>query len=305
MEPRDTHLTPTDTTSQAEQLNPPQLVPAVTPVPRPSRAGGRGLAGLLAVSVLSAVLASGGTAAFLAANLHAAPVAASPAQSANATTVDQTTVTSDDITGIVAAAQPSVVTITADGVSANGPFQVPTTGVGSGVILTTDGYILTNRHVVRGSQQLTVQFSDGKELPATIIKISDTNDLALIKVDATGLTAAKLGDSNGLKVGQTTIAIGSPLGTYTETVTRGIVSGLDRQVTVNDEATRRQVTLTGLIQTDAAINPGNSGGPLLDIGGDVIGLNTATATNAEGLGFAIPINAAADLIQLARSGATA
>ena len=93
--------------------------------------------------------------------------------------------------------------------------------------------------------------------------------------------------------------------TYTETVTRGIVSGLDRQVTVNDEATRRQVTLTGLIQTDAAINPGNSGGPLLDIGGDVIGLNTATATNAEGLGFAIPINAAADLIQLARSGATA
>ena len=295
---------PDQTPLLAEQLLPPQLAPAVTPDPRPSRAGGRGLAGLLAVSLLSAVLAAGGTGAILTATLRPGPVA-TPGQSANATTVNQTTVTGDDITAIVAAAQPSVVTITANGESANGPFQVPTTGVGSGIILTSDGYILTNRHVVQGSQQLTVQFSDGKELPATVIKISDTNDLALIKVQATGLTAAKLGDSNGLKVGQTTIAIGSPLGTYTETVTRGIVSGLDRQVTVNDEQTRRQVTLTGLIQTDAAINPGNSGGPLLDIGGDVIGINTATATNAEGLGFSIPIDAAADLIQLARSGATA
>jgi serine protease Do len=287
---------------QAEQLSPPQLSPAGLPVPRPSRAGGRGLAGLLAVSLLSAVLASGGTAAVMVSNLRPA---ATPAPTTNATTVNQTTVTSDDITAIVAAAQPSVVTITADGVSANGPFQVPTTGVGSGVILTADGYILTNRHVVQGSRTLSVELSDGHQLPARVIRISDTNDLALIKVDTTGLTPATIGDSNALKVGQTTIAIGSPLGTYTETVTRGIVSGLDRQVTVNDEQTRRQVTLTGLIQTDAAINPGNSGGPLLDIGGDVIGINTATATNAEGLGFAIPINAAADLISLARSGATA
>ena len=300
----ETPFAPDQTPSQAEQLPPPQLSPAGSPVPRSPRAGGRGLAGLLAISLLSAVLASGGTAAILTASLQGAAVA-TPAQTSNATTVNQTTVTTDDITGIVAKAQPSVVTITADGVSANGPFQVPTTGVGSGVIITSDGYILTNRHVVEGSQKLTVQFSDGHELPATIIKISDTNDLALVKVDATGLAAATIGDSNALKVGQTTIAIGSPLGTYTETVTRGIVSGLDRQVTVNDESTRRQVTLTGLIQTDAAINPGNSGGPLLDIGGDVIGLNTATATNAEGLGFAIPINAAADLIQLAHSGATA
>jgi serine protease Do len=221
--------------------------------------------------------------------------------------VNQTTVVGDDITAIVARAQPSVVTITADGLSTNGfsPFQVPTRGVGSGVIVTSDGYILTNRHVVEGSQTLSVELSDGRQLAAKVIQISKTNDLALIKVAATGLAAATVGDSAGLKVGQTTIAIGSPLGTYTETVTRGIVSGLDRQVTVTDEQTRREVTLTGLIQTDAAINPGNSGGPLLDIGGNVIGLNTATATNAEGLGFAIPIGAASDLIQLARTGATA
>ena len=307
MEPSET--TPGETlqqTPQADGLFPPQPAPAESPVPRSPRAGGRGLAGLLAVSLLSAVLASGGTAAILTASLGGGtPASAAPTATENATTVKQT-VTGDDITAVVSAAQASVVTITADGISTNdGPFQIPATGVGSGVILTADGYILTNRHVVQGSKSLTVELSDGRQLPATIVKISATVDLALIKVTATGLSAATIGDSAALKVGQVAIAIGSPLGTYTETVTRGIVSGLNREVTVTDDATRRQVTLTGLIQTDAAINPGNSGGPLLDIAGNVIGINTATATNAEGLGFAIPIAAAADLIQLARTGATA
>jgi serine protease Do len=182
------------------------------------------------------------------------------------------------------------------------PFEIPTTGVGSGVILTSDGYILTNRHVVEDSRSLTVALSDGRELAATIVRISDQTDLALIKVDATGLSAARVGDATTLKVGQTAIAIGSPLGTYTETVTRGIVSGLDRDITVTDAASRTQERLTGLIQTDAAINPGNSGGPLLDASGAVIGINTAVATSAEGLGFAIPITAAADLIAAANSG---
>ena len=291
--------------SPTGELPPPQPAPVVMPDPRPSRAGGRGLAGLLGVSLLSAVLASTGTAAVLSANLGAGSTG-SPAATTNATTVKTTTV-GDDITAIVAAAQPSVVTITADGISTNGfsPFGVPTSGIGSGVILTSTGYILTNRHVVEGSQTLTVELSDQRQFPATIVKISDTTDLALIKIEATGLTPASIGDATELKVGQTAIAIGSPLGTYTETVTRGIVSGLDRQVTVTDETTRRNVTLTGLIQTDAAINPGNSGGPLLDIGGAVIGINTATASDAQGLGFAIPISAAADLIHMAQTGATA
>ena len=195
-------------------------------------------------------------------------------------------------------------TITADGVRSNGlsPFAVPTRGVGSGVVLTADGYILTNHHVVADSQSLTVAFADGSELPARIVKIADDTDLALIKVDATGLQAATIGNSAALQVGQTAIAIGSPLGSYTETVTRGIISGLDRQITVQDESTGRPSTLNGLIQTDAAINPGNSGGPLLDGAGNVVGINTAIATNAEGLGFAIPIAAASELIGLATGG---
>jgi serine protease Do len=288
--------------TDVEPAPPPRLdAPVADRDPRPTRAAGRGLAGLLGASLLSAVLASTGTAAVLTGAIGGA--ASSPSPTANSQVVTSTD--TDDITAVVAAARPSVVTITADGLSSNGfsPFSVPTTGVGSGVILTSTGYILTNRHVVDGSQSLSVALDDGREFPATIIKISDTTDLALIKVNATNLPAALIGDSGTIQVGQTAIAIGSPLGTYTETVTRGIVSGLDREITVTNEATRRQTTLSGLIQTDAAINPGNSGGPLLDASGHVIGINTAVATSAEGLGFAIPIGAASDLIGLATGSA--
>ena len=311
-DPAPGHMTPdlaptveTTLATEAEPAVPPRPVLPVTDLaPRPPRAGGRGLAGLLAVSILSAVVASTGTTALLLANLDGAGATSSPA--VNGRTV-ATGESDEDITAVVAEARLSVVTITADGVASNGfsPFQVPTTGVGSGVVLTADGYILTNRHVVDDSRSLTVAFADGRELPATIVRISDVTDLALIKVSATGLEAAAIGDSSALAVGQTAIAIGSPLGTYTETVTRGIVSGLDREITVTDQATRRQMTLSDLIQTDAAINPGNSGGPLLDRAGRVIGINTAVASSAEGLGFAIPIAAANDLIDLANVSATA
>jgi len=168
--------------------------------------------------------------------------------------------------------------------------------VGSGIILTANGYILTNRHVVEGSTSLTVELETGETFPAQLVEQSTSNDLALVKIDARGLAAARIGDSSALEVGQTAVAIGSPLGTYTETVTRGIVSGLGRQVTVRDDATGQPATLRGLIQTDAAINPGNSGGPLLDASGAVIGINTAVATAAQGLGFAIPIGDASSLI---------
>ena len=270
--------------------------------PRPSRRGGRGLAGLLTVSLMSAILASTGTTAVLLGVLPGTSASTNP----NGRTV--TNVESyDDITAMVAAARESVVTITANGMSSSrfSPFAVPTTGVGSGVILTTDGYILTNHHVVDGAQSLTVTLADGRELPATLVRLSDSTDLALIRIQATGLRAMPIGDSTAVQVGQTAVAIGSPLGTYTETVTRGIVSGLNREITVTDEASRRQTTLSGLIQTDAAINPGNSGGPLLDGAGNVIGINTAVATSAEGLGFAIPIGAARDLIGLANGSVAA
>ena len=126
-----------------------------------------------------------------------------------------------------------------------------------------------------------------------------------MKIDATNLRPASIGDSGSIVVGQTAIAIGSPLGTFTETVTKGIVSALDRSITVRDDATGRPTTLSGLIQTDAAINPGNSGGPLLNAAGAVVGVNTATASTAEGIGFAIPVQAAQALIDEARAASVA
>jgi S1-C subfamily serine protease len=274
-----------------------------TQQPAPRRPRGRGIGTLIGASLLSAVLASTGTVAILTGSIGAAPSTTTtpPANGRTVTTIEQP----EDITAVVAKARLSVVTITSNGTASNGPFEVPVTGVGSGVILTQDGYILTNRHVVAQSNKLTVALSDGTEYPATIVRISDTTDLALVKVDATGLPAATIDPAKPINVGETAIAIGSPLGTYTETVTKGIVSGLNREITVNDELTRRQTTLTGLIQTDAAINPGNSGGPLLDATGTVIGINTAMASSAQGLGFSIPMSAATDLLDLAHQGATA
>ena len=263
---------------------------------------------VLAAAALSAVLASGGTAA-LVATLRPAPIVA-PAATPNANvtsggTTNTTTVTREDITGVVASAKDSVVTLTSTIGTTRGPFGGTATGIGSGIILTADGYALTNRHVVEGSESLKATLADGTEYPASVVTVSDTTDLALVKIEATGLRPATIGDSTTVEVGQTAIAIGSPLGTYTETVTKGIVSALDRTITVQDEQTGRPTTLKGLIQTDAAINQGNSGGPLLNAAGQVIGVNTATASSAEGLGFAIPIREAASLIEQARSSSVA
>ncbi len=278
------------------------VAPAARQAPR--RRFGSRLGPILAASLLSATLASGGTVVLVHQLVPPAPVPTPAATAAIATTTSTTTLQSKDLTAIVATAQQSVVTITADGLSTSrfSPFGQPTSGIGSGIILTANGYILTNRHVVANSTSLSVELSDGHVYPATIVKVSQDKDLALIKIDATGLTAAPIGDSATIQVGETALAIGSPLGTYTETVTRGIVSGLGRQITVADEATGQQATLTGLIQTDAAINPGNSGGPLLDGTGAVIGVNTAVATSAQGMGFAIPIGDAASLISIATAG---
>jgi len=283
-------------------------LPLPPATPQAHRRRDRGALSIVAAAVLSAVLASGVTTA-LVLELVPAPVPAAPSTVGSAVTTSsrQTTVTGTDLTDIVAAAKASVVTITADCISTNGfsPFGEPTSGVGSGIVLTANGYILTNRHVVEGSSSLTVELDDGRSFPATIVEQASDNDLALVKVDTTGLTPARIGSSTDLKVGQTAIAIGSPLGTYTETVTRGIVSGLARDITVRDEATGRPTTLHNLIQTDAAINPGNSGGPLLDATGAVIGINTAVASTAQGLGFAIPIDDAASMISKAARGSGA
>ncbi len=286
------------------------------PSSAPPAAGARGRRGqlpiLLAGAFLSAVLASGLT--FGAVELTTPHTTASPAPVA-ATTASTTTtaaaaaseapaaalanLTENEVIAAVAAAtKASVVTIASEGVSGFSPFSVPTSGVGSGIIVSADGLILTNDHVVSGSQSLMVTLDDGRQVSATVVVTDPTHDLAVIRAKATGLTPAKLGDSSKLVVGQLAIAIGSPLGTFTDTVTQGIVSGLDRSIDVSSDSGPRGSTthLSGLIQTDAAINPGNSGGPLLDSSGSVVGIVTAQASNAQGVGFAIPISAATSLI---------
>jgi serine protease Do len=289
---------------------PPSAAPAPSSRERTPRRG-RAAGTILGAALLSALLASGSTLAVVELALPHT-TAAAPAASPNANAAAQgggtgtTTVQQEDITGVVAKAKDSVVTLTSKITTSRGPFGGGSaTGIGSGIILTADGYVLTNRHVVEGSQSLTATLGDGAVYPASVIKISDTTDLALVKVDATGLKPATIGDSASIIVGQTAIAIGSPLGTFTETVTKGIVSALDRTITVRDDETGRPVTLNGLIQTDAAINQGNSGGPLLNAAGEVVGVNTATASSAEGIGFAIPIHEAQSLIEQARSASVA
>jgi S1-C subfamily serine protease len=195
---------------------------------------------------------------------------------------------------------PAIVTITTSGAAGdpNDPFfTIPTEGVGSGVIFDASGWIVTNRHVVSDARLLTVTLQDGRTFEGTVYGTDTLTDLAIVKVDEGGLPTAPIGDSSSAKVGQLAIAIGSPLGTYTNSVTAGIVSAFGRTITVQDGTIIRN-----LIQTDAAINPGNSGGALLDAAGNVIGINTAVAQTAEGIGFAIPINIARPIMQQALAG---
>lgn len=170
---------------------------------------------------------------------------------------------------------------------------------GTGIIVTEDGYILTNKHVINGANKVTVVLDDGTTYENVKVVATDPlNDVAYLKIDnASGLTAAKLGDSKTINVGQQVIAIGNALGQYQNTVTSGIISGLGRSVTAADESNRSTETLTDMIQTDAAINSGNSGGPLVNAAGEVIGINTATSTSAENMGFAIPISSTKGMLQ--------
>ena len=175
-------------------------------------------------------------------------------------------------------------------------------GTGSGVIFDPSGWILTNRHVVEEADSLTVALSDGRTFTGVVYGIDTFTDLAIIKVDGADLPSAPIGTSRDLAPGQLAIAIGNPLG-YENTVTTGIVSGLGRMINASDaNQTSAPETLRNLIQTDAAINPGNSGGPLVNSAGQVIGINTAVSTTAQGLGFAIPIDIAKPIIDQALAG---
>ncbi|TFZ41324.1 PDZ domain-containing protein [Soehngenia longivitae] len=168
-------------------------------------------------------------------------------------------------------------------------------GVGSGVIVDSNGYILTNSHVIADgkAREINVLFENGDSKEAEVIWYDPTLDLAIIKVNARNLIAAELGDSDKLEVGEIAIAIGNPLGLeFQRTVTAGVISGLHRSIQVT-----RYNVMEDLIQTDASINPGNSGGPLLNAKGQVIGINTAKIQTGEGLGFSIPINTVKPIIE--------
>jgi len=180
----------------------------------------------------------------------------------------------------------SVVEITTETVQTGTMLQqYISSGAGSGVIITEDGYILTNHHVIEGATNISITLRSGETYPAELIGLDEQLDVALLKVEATGLSAASIGTSSDLVVGQTVVAIGNPLGQLGGTVTDGIISALDRNITLNGET-------HNLLQTNAAVNPGNSGGGLFDAQGNLIALVVAKSggENVEGIGFAIPID---------------
>ena len=203
------------------------------------------------------------------------------------------------VADIAEIASVSVLEITTESVQTGSRFgQFVSEGAGSGVVITTDGYIVTNNHVIDGATKISVRLKDGTSFDAELVGKDSQTDLAILKIDASGLTPAVLGSSSTLKVGDLAIAIGNPLGELGGTVTDGIISALDREISIDGE------NMT-LLQTSAAINPGNSGGGLFNAAGELIGIVNAksSGTDVEGLGFAIPIDTAKTVItQLMENG---
>ncbi len=301
------------------------VVPPVAPIPGsvvPARGGRRtvGPGFVVGAVLLTAVLASGGTVVALnatgadraaataapfapaaAQSTPAAPTAAPPASTTPPAAVAPVAPGGQaSVVEIVKAVSPAVVTIVAEGVTISDPTTGQTgqgTATGSGVIFDANGLILTNHHVVNGNpSKLTVNLKDGRSFDATIYGIDTLTDLAIVKVNQSGLPTAPIGDSSTIQVGQQAIAIGSPEGQFTDSVTSGIISALGRSIDVENSH------LSNLIQTDTAINPGNSGGPLIDPSGKVIGINTAVDGQAQNIGFAIPINIARPMLAQASAG---
>ena len=199
----------------------------------------------------------------------------------------------DAISRVVDQVSPSVVSILASNTKLTSFGVAEQAAAGTGIILSHDGYVLTNHHVVGNAKTVEVVTNDGTTYDeARVIGADPLNDIAYLKIDGVeNLKPAQIGDSSTLRVGQQVIAIGNALGQYQNTVSSGIISGKSRPITASGDVGENPESLNDLLQTDAAINPGNSGGPLLNYSGQVIGINTAIASEAQGIGFAIPINA--------------
>lgn len=281
-----------------------------SPLAADTHRGGRVVGAALLVGALAGAAAGVGGAALLQENSTATQVAAANSQAP--LTVSPRTGSSAGQAGsteaAAAAALPSVVQIYASSPTASGS--------GSGIVLTKDGQILTNNHVVElaaGGGKIAVSFNDGTTATAKIVGRDPLTDLAVISAKtAKSLTPATLGNSDSLDVGEPVVALGSPFG-LESTVTTGIVSALNRPVITQGEAAGDPTTVFPAIQTDAAINPGNSGGPLINLSGEVVGIDSAIKTDSStagvqsgsiGLGFAIPINDAIPIVEQLRGGET-
>jgi putative serine protease PepD len=261
----------------------------VAPAPQPHREPSTRRAALLGAVAGGLVAALVATGVSVALDDDASPSAERP--------VLTPVTTSDgalDIQGILDKVQPSVVSIKTSSETSNGLSE----GAGTGIILSADGLVLTNAHVIGRIGEITVVLNDGTEHEATLVGSSPDDDLAVIQMaDAEDLVPAELGSSDDLRVGDEVIAIGNALNLGGDaTVTRGIVSAKDRSLDAQG------VTLEGLIQTDAAINPGNSGGPLVNAAGQVVAVNTAIVADAQNLGFSIAIDRARPIIDDLRAG---
>jgi S1-C subfamily serine protease len=243
---------------------------------------------VVAAGVVAAVGFAGGR---LSADDEILPAAAS----LDVDTTTATTGVDGSPTEIIERATKSIASI--ETVSYAGPFGGTASGSGSGVVVRSDGFVVTNAHVVEGASEVAVTTADGTRREAAVVGTDPEHDIALLKVDATGLTAITIGSSDELRLGDDVIALGYPLGLGT-TATRGIVSGLDRTIRVAG-GIAGTTELQGLLQTDAAINPGNSGGALLDSEGRLVGINTAAASaaSAENVGFAVAIDEALPVIE--------
>jgi serine protease Do len=287
---------PPETPSQSEEHFPPAVSAYSTPAPSPQPAAmpsnpGRvflvwGLIiGLLLGSVLGGILGN----YVVMSNPGTFPWARTVSTTYPGTIGSGITIVTTEeqaIENAVRVASPAVVQINITSVSQN-PFGFSygqQEDLGSGFIITSDGYVLTNNHVVENATKITVVLKDGREFRGQVVGTDSTSDVAVVKISGTNLPTVELGDSSALTVGQKVIAIGNPYG-LSQTVTTGVISALERNV----QASQTE-TLVGVVQTDAAINPGNSGGPLVDLSGRVVGMNTMIYQNAQGLGFSVSVN---------------
>jgi S1-C subfamily serine protease len=269
--------------------------------------GRRFLTGVILGAVIGAVVAGG-----IVARTHDPTVGGFPAADAKAVAAARASLLEHkgDVHQIVTAVGPSVVSVQTRSLGLGAFLQaVPQEGAGSGFVLSSDGLIVSNNHVVDGATTITVTLADGRKLDARILGRDANSDLAVLKVDATGLPAVKVGRSDALVVGDSVVAIGNALALDGgPTVTQGIVSALDRTISAGDQGGQggqgTTETLRHLLQTDAAINPGNSGGPLLNAAGEVVGINTAVAGDAQNIGFALAIDKALPIINTLKTGQT-